>query len=398
MKTKAFLLGMVVVTMLAGCKGTNKETPTTDKEAQLKKIVAPYVQNNVLATYEALANASIELNTTVNALSVAYKAGKLSETDIKAVCKAWIAARAQWELSESFLYGPVDEYSIDPHIDSWPLDQSQMQTLLNDPERMAQIESAKSLDSLLTAFGGGEYGLLGFHAIEFLIYDDNNRNTGIVAFRQPAFYDSPKVAYLMGVTRDLMYQTVALEASWRGLSHMSAKKQQILAEGKIDASRMPKMEVGYAKYMNDADRANAGYGTYQAVVEQIVDGCASIADEVGNTKIGKPHRGGKEEDQNYIESPYSLNSVKDFADNIISIQRSYMGVNTDASVYNYIKQKNPTLAERCKTCIEESIIAIRGMQEPFYKTANNPANAAVVAKVGTELQDVLGEVKKELAK
>ena len=63
-------------------------------------------------------------------------------------------------------------------------------------------------------------------------------------------------------------------------------------------------------------------GDGDAAMQQIIDGCMDISDEVGTSKIGKPHTG---EDKNYIESPYSENSITDFYDNILSIQNSYMG-------------------------------------------------------------------------
>ena len=59
-----------------------------------------------------------------------------------------------------------------------------------------------------------------------------------------------------------------------------------------------------------------------SAMEAIIDGCKTIADEVGTMKIGKPYSG---EDPNYIESPYSHKSIQDFYDNIISIQSVYMG-------------------------------------------------------------------------
>lgn len=79
--------------------------------------------------------------------------------------------------------------------------------------------------------------------------------------------------------------------------------------------------------MDDGQRRTGrfDYKTYQEVAEEIIQGCIDIADEVGNTKIGRPHNGSSLDDRNYIESPYSLNSIEDFQDNIRSIKNSYCG-------------------------------------------------------------------------
>ena len=84
-----------------------------------------YVNQVVISIYSALLNASIDFYDKVNVLLAAR-----TQDNVDAACKAWRSAREQWELSEAFLFGTASESQIDPHMDSWPLDNTQLARLL----------------------------------------------------------------------------------------------------------------------------------------------------------------------------------------------------------------------------------------------------------------------------
>lgn len=131
----------------------------------------------------------------------------------------------------------------------------------------------------------------------------------------------------------------------------------------------------------------------------MLQGCIDIADEVGNVKIGRPNSASSEEDKNYIESPYSLNSIEDFEDNIISIENSYIGTRSgDKSISDYVKSKDAELDKRLRQAITDSRAAIRAIPEPFAKNATCDAADKAVKMVGTDLVDVLTEVYNLLGK
>jgi hypothetical protein len=151
--------------------------------------------------------------------------------------------------------------------------------------------------------------------------------------------------------------------------------------------------------MQNAGQAGSIYKTYQEVAEEILQGCIDIADEVGNTKIGRPHQGSTVDDRNYIESPYSLNSIEDFVDNIKSIRNAYCGANSsDASVSKYIKSVNPDLDARVQSAIENAISAISAIPEPFAKNASGSVAGNAVTVVGTDLVNVLEEAYQQVLK
>lgn len=62
-----------------------------------------------------------------------------------------------------------------------------------------------------------------------------------------------------------------------------------------------------------AGQVGSTYTSWTGAMQAIIDGCKTIADEVGTSKIGKPHTG---EDKNYIESPLQLQLHHRLYDNI----------------------------------------------------------------------------------
>ena len=392
---KIFFYGMLLVaaaTSMTSCNQTNKSDVESPKETALKAAMTPYVDNTVVATYKSLADATVTLYNNCETIFKNFEAGKLSEADVAAAAKSWTDARRYWELSEAFLFGPAANHNIDPHIDSWPLDKDGIEAMLGNAEQMKQIEE-QGADYVGDKLG---YGLLGFHAIEYMLYASDNADKSNVRMHDISTYTRAELVYLVAVAEDLRNQTVALEASWAGVSNVSEEKQAILEEAEIDYG--VEFSKGYGSYMKVA--TGGTYATYQEAAEELIQGCIDIADEVGNTKIGRPNTATSEEDRNYIESPYALNSIKDFQDNIRSIQNAYCGSQAgDASVSDYIKSVDANLDAECRKAIEDAINAIGQIAEPFALDANAKGAAATnaVKVVGTDLVNVLNKVNAKLS-
>lgn len=345
------------------------------RETAFKNAATPYVNNTVYPTYEAMADAAILLYDKCTDIQAKYAAGTLTENDIEQAGNYWKASRKSWELSEAFLFGPAAQHNIDPHIDSWPLDKNAMDVALND------IRNGKewSIDN------NGGYGLIGFHSVEYILFEltsDGNQSRP----HDPATYTPEILEFLVTVTEDLRNQCILLEACWKGMDNISKEKQDILEEAELDYAE----EYGWE--MINAGIGGSRFKTYQSVAEEIIQGCIDIIDEVGNTKIGKPHGAASEEDRNYIESPYSLNSVEDFQDNIRSVQNSYIGSKSgDASISDYVKSIDPKLDNDVRTAMENTITVIGRIPEPFTKTARGTEAAAAIDACN-DLNDLMEEV------
>ena len=375
------LCGALMITGLAACGDPDGgDEPPTGKEEAFKNAIIPYVDHTVIPTYKGMADNAILMSEACDEIYDAFKAGNLTTDMVKTAGKYWNESRAYWEKSEAWLYGPAADYNIDPHIDSWPLDKVAM-------------------DGLLKRLNNGEewsidiagYGLLGFHAVEYMLFELDA--TGDNSLPHSTNYSEAELIYLCAVAADLRDQCLLLESAWAGYDNITAAKQELLTEAELVVG------VNYGSYMKNAGQPGSIYKTYQAAVEDLIQGCVDIADEVGNTKIGRPANGSSTEDKNYIESPYSLNSINDFYDNIISIENAYAGSREgDASVSDYIKSVNAALDAEVLDLIKQSKEAIRAIPEPFAKSATSAEADKAVTLVGTDLRDKLEEVMTELSK
>lgn len=360
---------------------TPEEDPTDSKETALKAAVLSYVDHTIVPTYRGMADNAMLLSEACDAIFEAFETGTLTEELVAEAGRCWNLSRDGWEKSEAFLYGAAADYNIDPHIDSWPLDKQAMDDLLAD------LRNGKGWN-----IGNTGYGLLGFHAVEYMLFrlseDGNHSRT------HGTDYAREELVYLCGVAEDLRNQCILLEAAWAGLENITLEKQEILEDAQLE----PTIDYGYS--MKHAGEGGSLYKTYQEAAEDLIQGCIDIADEVGNTKIGRPVLGSSREDKNYIESPYSLNSIADFTGNILSIHNAYCGSRTgDASVSSYIRSVHPALDEEVRAQIETAIGAIGKIPEPFAKSApTHPDAAAAVTAVGTDLVNVLEKVMAELSR
>ena len=114
--------------------------------------------------------------------------------------------------------------------------------------------------------------------------------------------------------------------------------------------------------------------------------------------MGTPHGGveGVAQDPNYIESPYSWNSITDFYDNLCSIENSIMGGRPELrdeskSIYAYVNKRNAALAAQLKTDIAAAKAKIRAMKYPFVHNYTD-ASVAEAMEACMKLSDTLGEV------
>ena len=376
---KKYLLFTACALSLVACESGGGGV-TSDKEAALQQAVTPYVENTVIATYGAMADAGLTLLDQCEQILAKVETGEDYSKLMEDAGTSWRAMRKHWEQSEAFLYGPASAHNIDPHIDSWPLDFNAMNALLHDQQRMAAIEEEGG------AYVGDKlgYALKGFHAAEYLLFESVEQDGRAVGTGRPHAADltHAEAVYLLGIVEDLTQQAILLEYAWAG--EVSDAKQTLLDEAEVET-----YEDRYGWQMKNAGKPGSIYVTYQEVAEEIIAGCIDIAGEVADLKMGNPYISSTAEQRDYIESPYSCTSTEDFADNIRSIQRAYCGSHAgDYSISNYVYRQNAELDARVRKAIEEAIKTIAEIGD-FENTAqNNPLVKAAIDQVSA-LEEVL---------
>ncbi len=396
-----FAAAMGAITLTA-CSDNN-DTPDPDngadkQEEALKAIVNDYVDCTVIPTYRGLADASINLANACDAMLQGGVEG-LTPAKINAAGNAWLEARRYWELSEAWLFGAAADYNIDPHIDTWPLDNNAMEALLRNSEAMAMMHDRESAGEYVGSSLG--QGLLGFHAIEYMLFEPRNTTTATTSPRPAERFTINELFYLAAVADDLRNCCLRLEASWAGADATDATKLAIL-----DAAELG-YDKNYGLYMKNAGGAGSIYVNYAEAVEEMIVGAQDIADELGNQKIGNPVGSGLEADPDYIESPYALNSITDFADNLLSVRHAYMGYDpAENPGEKYLRTPSHTLSayvagldtdldSRVRAALDKADAAVAAMREPFASTSqqaemHNVNFAAVDAC--NDLKDIFDEV------
>ncbi len=378
---------------LTGCK----DSPTTDveetskKEDALQKVMTPYVHHAVIPVYEGMADAAMQLADDMGKILAASTANPASEDSmlIHEACEHWTASRMYWERSEAWLYGPADFEGIDPHIDSWPFDKTGFDDVIADAAEMKKYAEALQNNTTLDE---EEYGLLGYHALEYVLFTEGKAH-------KVNDFTTDQWTFMAVVANDLRNQAILLEACWRGLNNVTSAKQALLRSAGIDNAAMRYSANGFGEYMTKPDEGRT-FATYEAAAAQLIEGCIDIANEVGNIKIGTAcfASADNDADRNYIESPYSLHSIRDFADNIVSIDYACFGAQKDDAnlIDNYIKQVDEKAANNLRDAIDKSYAAIKAIPEPFYENAQSEAAQQAVAAVGTDLVNALNAVHKAL--
>lgn len=126
-------------------------------------------------------------------------------------------------------------------------------------------------------------------------------------------------------------------------------------------------------------KSGSAYTSAISCIEQIIDGCSDIANEVGTAKIGDPFdlyvAGNTQQALYAVESWFSWHSREDYANNIISIRNSYYG-GLDASSVNpasmsaLVASVNPDLDKAVKEKIALAHAAIIAIPAPFRNNIN----------------------------
>lgn len=346
------LLGLCA--SLASCSSDDNNDPVDDNgiDATQTEILTNYINQVVVPTYKSLADAAISLAKDCEDLS--------TQAAVDKACNDWVEARKYWELSEAFLFGAAADYNIDPHIDSWPLDLTQLDEVL----RAGNIE--ERIDA-----GTAGYGLLGFHAVEYVIFKEGSTGDASNRHRDFSTISEAEATFAAAVAADMRDQCVRLEAAWAGIDNVSTAKKAILEEAELEPT------LNYGEMIIGAGMAgNAKYKTQAAAFEEILVGASDIANEVGNTKMADPMASHQWSD---VESPHSWNSVADFIDNIRSVRNAYYGsldgTVASKSVSAHIASCNSSADQNIKAALTDCLKKMEALPRPFRNYINMTSGA-----------------------
>lgn len=312
--TLLLLLSGVLIT---SCK-KNDDNGTTDTTALKKEILENAATNVCTASYTDLSSKADQLLTAINTLTATP-----TEENLTACRNLWKSTRETWERSEAWLFGPVSSASIDPRIDTWPVDFNELNTVLAGSDVLDE-DYIEGLDEDHDA-------LRGFHPIEYLLWGQDGNKTA-------AEYTDREKEYLIALAKNLKKLTAEAKTSWTG---------------------------GYSALLATAGTTgNAEFPTTRVAYETIVDAMGGICDEVANGKMKEPFEA---QDPLLEESPFAQNSLTDFTNNIKGILDMYQGkFSTDGKgIEDLVRNYNLSLDQEIKAKHGTAIAALQAITVPF---------------------------------
>jgi len=338
----AFFIGAFSL-LTTACGEKEQPTISGDYAANLNDIAL----HVITATYQDLDLRSAALVTALTTLEQSPNASNLESAR-----QAWRDTRVPWEQSEGFLYGPVDIQGIDPSLDSWPVNQSDLDAVLATSSILTDAY-VRSLDNHLR----------GFHTIEYLLF-------GTDAAKEVADFTPRQFEYLLACGQVLHEDAGRLYQGWA------------VTGG------------NFAKNFIQAGQTASIYPSQKAALQEVVNGMVGICDEVANSKINDPL---SQNNLTLEESRFSNNSKADFADNIRSIQHCYLGQyggHSGVGISEVVASKNAELDTKVRLQIEEAIAAIENIPGTFTTAVSQSPESVKSArsKVGNLLLTLQGEV------
>ena len=333
---------------------------TEAQETYLYEVLNNLVDNVIVPTYTSLADNTEDLEKTLHGLTAA----SITQAQIDKACADFKAARLYWERSEAFLGGAAADFDIDPTIDSWPLNRSLLLTYLQSGRTDFSDEEIEDAT------------ILGFHALEFLLFRNGQprkaaefqTNDTYTGFEQIS--GASELAYAQRICTLLKERTFQLQVAWEG--EKNASRTAVVKAAGLEYQT----EKGLSFGDNLKQAGKSSKSTFASLADAIAQvlsddegSCFAICNEVGTAKIANPFANA---DIAYVESPYSYNSITDFADNIRSIRNIWLGsTNKTANDYSFhtffASVNKATTNSALESGYVAAISSISNMPAPFVK-------------------------------
>ncbi len=362
MKFKKSLLVLAVSTlMLSGCGGGSSEKETeklTGFSFDATEMITNLTNDVIVAGYKDLNDKALDFYLVTQTL-----VNTPTTENLIAAQQAWKNVRAPWEQGESHIFGPVDALSIDPHLDTWPLNTSDLQALL-DSQTSFNADELKTFND----------DVQGFHTMEFLLFGDGITDNE----KSLAEMTMLEREYLSAAAEVFKTYTQTLFDAW------------MIASDPNDTNS-PAYKDLLLTVNNDV------YASQLGVVEELINGMIGIVDEVGNGKISEPFGSNINNiNTSKVESQYSWNSLADFTDNIQGVQNVYRGEFAQqadkAGIIDFVSAANTTVSARVDTEIVNAITAIKaiaGETNLPFRQAINDADARIRIQTAIDALSIL---------
>lgn len=298
---------------------------------------------------------------------------------LKAAQQAWLDAREPYLQTEVYRFygGPIDHPQTGPEglINAWPLDEKFIDYVQSDPNagivnRKDVVISAQSLLDLNES-QSEENISVGFHAIEFLLWGQDNNPNG------PG--QRPHTDYL--------------PPTQGGRSNHDRRGQYLLTVSSLLVSHLDQLTKAWAPQMPGNYRSTLVNKTAMQQLQDALTGMIILTGfETGGERIGTALESGEQEDEH---SCFSDNTHRDMVQDVQGIWNVWNGqyrrldgrLVSGAKISEVVRISQPELAAELDARIVESLNLAKALRAPFDQEIlpSNPEGRARVKALEASL-------------
>jgi putative iron-regulated protein len=354
------LCPMLLAGIVSGCRDTATSSESTAPPAAVnakfdRQILRDFVTAVVVPSNNQFAQQASTLSKAIDAYATAPSTATLASAQA-----AWVKARAAWEQTECFGFGPTTSLGYDGALDTWPVNETDLKALMKSkaPLSAASVSKMKETEK-------------GFHVIEYFLFGQDK-------LRQPTDLGQRDLQYLQLLGQDFSRVATDLATIWsKGIAGKTAYQEVFSTAG---------------------EASNATYPTVQAGAQEMIQGLLDSLDEVANEKLGKPLA---EKNPKLAESRFSLNTLTDIKSNLQGAKNVYLGSFPDANTSGkglsvYIAQVNPALDSTVKQKFKVAAQSLEQISEPLETAVLNPKAAGSIKAAQSAIDAVRETIQKDV--
>ncbi len=357
---KRTLLGLVAALAASGVALAQTQNST------VATTVAQYAAL-VHANYADTLTAARDMQRTLRAFAAAPDAATLT-----AARKAWLEAREWYGQTETFRFygGPIDDNKgPEGRINAWPMDEAYVDAVKGKPNagliNNRKLAITKKALSAANERGGEENIATGWHAIEFLLWGQDQRADGAG--------DRPADDFIDGKAAN----------ADRRRQHLN-----VITELLIDDLTL--LVRAWAPGVKNNYRARFERGGNESL-RKIFVGLGSLTrGELAGERLEVALASQDQEDEH---SCFSDNTHRDAVTNALGIENVWLGrfkrldgsMLQGASLRELVAAKDTTLADKTTQQLRASVQAAEGLRAPFDREIVDAEGRARVQKVITSL-------------
>ncbi len=319
----------------------------TDKKAlqEIDRAIADYTDKTVIKTLEKVVDSLRQLDTDAAALTK-----NADDAAVQKIADSWRTAKAQWQQTSVFAYGPASFYDYDKQIATWPTDKVMVE------HHLRQIEAGElELDSriLREKINSSRRGL---YTAEYLIFRNGNP-------RKAMELTPAEVTYLQAVTGALVEEGLDYLAIWKGTDKLDVAQARKLKDAGFEPHSSYGEEFTSAgteksRYFSTSVPLQEMFTEAVAVVEDL---CPVIAEELGSN------------DPMDSMSMHSRNAQADALNLLKGVENAYFGGlegDRGVSLSALLAERNPILDRRIKIGLADVRHRINQLGDPYAAGAD----------------------------